>query len=262
MKKTFKSRSKSKVYSHHLFSIFNMSLLAFVLLLCSCAGDDSTTNSFKGEQDAIALADQMFDAIGGKQAWCELRSLYIKATHTEPQMTIPYQSEIWRAIDQFELVIEQQNDSFHVKAVTNEAEGTVRYYDKRDTFRLLTPEQLREWEYDHHHNIYVMLHDLGCNPENYTAQLDDNDHLAFYQDSVFLTSFGLDDQMRPHLFFVPGPDGTIRGSRFTHWGTDNQLVHSAGGHPLDSNFMYRTQIWQPSKTSLREAFGEDIFEID
>ena len=263
MKKHLYTRqSTKKVYAHQELAFIGISLLGLILFICSCNTGNSTSNSFKGEEKAIALADQMFDAIGGKDAWCDLRSLYIKATHTEPQMTIPYQSEIWRAIDQFELVIEQQNDSFHVKAVTNDAGGTIRYYDDRDTFRLLTPEQLNDWEYDHQHNIYVMLHDLGCNPQNYTVKFDENDRLAFYQDSIFLTGFGLDEQMRPHLFFVPGSDGKIRGSRFTHWGRDDQLVHSAGGHPLDSNFMYRTQIWQPSKTSLREAFGDSIFAID
>ena len=44
----------------------------------------------------------MFDAIGGKDRWCKLKSLYIRANHTEPKMPLPYTSEIWRAIDTFE----------------------------------------------------------------------------------------------------------------------------------------------------------------
>ena len=83
-----------------------------------------------------------------------------------------------------------------------------------------------------------------------------------YQDSTLVSSFELDKQMRPHLFFSPNPDGTISGSRFTHWGNDGGLIHSAGGHPLDSNFMYQTDIWLPSNKTLEESFEARIFEID
>lgn len=238
--------------------------LYIALCLASCAGpgDMNPENSFNGDVKAVELANQMYSAIGGKKAWCELRSLYIKAIHTEPQMHIPYTSEIWRGIDEFNLVIEQQNDSFHVKGVINENEGIIRYYDKRDTMRTLTPEQLVEWKYDNEHNIYVILHRMACHPQNYSVHVDENNRLAFYSDSTLVTSLGLDDQMRPYLFYSPRPDGSISGSVFTKWATDQGLVHSAGGHPLDSNFVYTTEIWQPGSKSLEDSFGPEIFNIN
>ena len=234
-----------------------------ILLLCfSNCTRPVKQKSFQGEPEAIALADSMFDAIGGKEKWCRLKSLYIKANHREPQMPLPYTSEIWRAIDTFELVIEQQNDSFHVKAVINSKEGIVRYYDKRDTVKNFSEEQLADWAYGHKHNVYVILHDLACNPEQYLVETDEEQRLAFYRDTVFEVSFGLDEYNRPHLFYQPHPDGSVSGSIFTRWGTDNGLVHSAGGHPLDSNFIYTTEIWQPSEKELSEEFGEEIFILD
>ena len=197
-------------------------------------------------------------------AWCQLKSLYIyiKAEHSEPQMSNPYMIEIWRAIDQFELVIEQQNNSFHVKAVVMKDSGTITYLDKRDTFRTLNEEQLADWRCKHNHNINVLLHDMACSPEKYSIEIDDQDRIAFYQDSIFLTSFGLDDQSRPHLFYQPTPDGTITGTLFNRWGTHGGLAHSAGCHPIDSNFMYQTEIWTPSTKSLVETFGKGIFDLE
>ena len=235
-----------------------------ILLICglSCSEKGKKARKFQGDSAAIARADSMFTAIGGMEAWCRLKSLYIKAEHTEPQMPIPYTSEIWRALDTFELVIEQQNDSFHVKAVITEKEGLVRYYDKRDTFRVLSAEQLSDWSFGHKHNVYVLLHDLACNPAKYQVEIDEHDRLTFYKDSIFEVSFGLDQKKRPYLFYQPHPDGSVSGSIFTHWGTDDGLVHSAGGHPLDSNFIYRTEIWKPSSLSLKEEFGDELFKIE
>ena len=233
------------------------------LILCTInCGTPDKQKSFQGEKEAVALADSMFHAIGGMEKWCRLKSLYIKAEHNEPQMPLPYTSEIWRAIDTFELVIEQQNDSFHVKAVINDKEGIVRYYDKRDTVRVFTAEQLADWAYGHKHNVYVLLHDLACNPQQYLVEIDEEQRLAFYKDTIFEVSFGLDEQKRPHMFYQPHPDGSVSGSIFTRWGTDNGLVHSAGGHPLDSTFIYTTDIWLPSEESLSDAFGDDIFLLE
>ena len=230
-------------------------LFVAAIILFSCNTPDEGNATFAGTPEAVNLAEQMYEAIGGKQGWCDLRSLYIKAKHTEPQMDLPYSSEIWRAIDTFELAIRQHNDSFHVEAHISADEGRVTYLDKRDTFRLFSEEQLAQWQHDHNHNIYVLLHDIGCAPESYRVSIDSAGHLAFYAGDIFRTSFALDEQMRPFEFYHPTAMGEIVGSRFTHWGTDDGLVHSAGGHPLDSNFMYRTETWTSSARPLQESFS-------
>ncbi|NNF22534.1 MAG: hypothetical protein HKN67_11380, partial [Saprospiraceae bacterium] len=112
-------------------------------------------------------------------------------------------------------------------------------------FRVMNDEQLNNWKFGNKHNVYVVLHDLACDPSKYRAVIEE-ELLAFYRDSIFVSRFGLDDQLRPHLFYAPNPDGSVSGSRFTILGTDDGLVHSDGGHPLDSSFMYVTEIWKPT----------------
>ena len=241
--------------------IFPFLICSILLTFSNCSGPVNKP-SFQGEPDAVAMAHSMFEAIGGMEKWCRLKSLYIKANHTEPQMPLPYTSEIWRAIDTFELIIEQQNDSFHVKAVITDKEGIVRYYDKRDTVKTFAKELLADWDYGHKHNVYVLLHDLACHPQQYMVEIDEEERLAFYKDTIFEVSFGLDELRRPYLFYQPHPDGSVSGSIFTKWGTDKGLVHSAGGHPLDSSFVYTTETWIPSEKSLSDAFGEEIFDLE
>jgi hypothetical protein len=227
-----------------------------IIFLIQCKPTKSDVQTFNGEPEAVDKAEEMFGAIGGKEAWCNLRSLYIKAKHTEPTLDNPYDSQIWRAIDHFKMRIEQENEDFHVKGYVDEQGGTIHYLDDRDSTRTLSEEQLKEWKFDHDHNIYVLLHDIACQPERYKVEVKNQGRLAFYSDAAFLTSFELDDLKRPHIFYVPSYSGDIVGSRFTHWATHDDLVHSAGGHPLDSNFMYITEIWQPSELPFDEVFKE------
>ncbi|MBT8229075.1 MAG: hypothetical protein KJO50_02370, partial [Bacteroidia bacterium] len=138
-------------------------ILLFVLMMSyySCIQNSKPSESFSGEQEAIQMAEEMFDAIGGMEGWCNLESVYIQAEHTEPQMTLPYQSEIWRNMSEFDVIIEQQNDSFHVRGVMNDTSGIVTYLDDRDTFRVMYDEQLIIWKFGNKHNVYVVLHDLA-----------------------------------------------------------------------------------------------------
>ena len=242
-----------------VYAAMIVTLMLAVIVFSSCTTEDPVY-SFEGEDSAVAQADAMFDAIGGKERWCNLRSLYIKAQHEEPQMTIPYRSEIWRAIDTFELVIEQQNDSFHVKAVITSESGVVTYLDDRDTSRVLSADQLEGWKHGHDHNVYVLLHNLACRPSAYRV-VANNGRIEFYNGMEFVTSFELDAQNRPYKFYHPDVEGKVQGSIFTRWGEDDGLVHSAGGHPLDSNFIYLTEIWKPSNLPLTEAFGAEIMEV-
>ncbi len=128
-------------------------------------------------------------------------------------------------------------------------------------FRVLDNEQLVDFEYDHNHKVYVLLNKLACNHADYRVEIDTSDRITFFHDNTFICSFALDDLNRPFGFYHPLKDATIVGSIFTHWATDGDLVHSAGGHPLDSSFFYRTEVWIPSVETLEEAFDEEMFDV-
>ncbi len=248
---------KGHIRSKTLFIL----LVPVIISVVSCTPNEEWLGTFMGPKDAVNSAVAMFESIGGLDKWCALKSLYIKAEHTQPEMEIPYQSEIWRAMDTFEVVIAQQNDSFHVKGVFNASEGRIHYLDDRDTFRILNTEQLKDFEYNHKHNVNVQLHQLACNPSDYHVEIDTMGRIAFYEDEMFICSFALDEMNRPFMHYHPLSDGSMTGVIFTKWATDDGLVRSGGGHPLDSTFQYRTEIWEPSKQSLEETFGQGIFEL-
>ena len=223
--------------------------------LTSCGENSNDEISFTGEPAAVELAEKMMTVSGGNKAWAEVRSLYVKAEHDEPQMDIPYQSQIWRALDTFQLLIEQENDSFHVSGYFTEAAGTITYLDKRDTFRTLSDEQLADWKFGHNHNVYVVFHELGNNPSNFEARQSGKE-IYFYKNNSFYAGFELDSLWRPFKYLHLNSDSSRSWAHFRKLGTDQGLTHSNGGHPEDSSFWYTTEVWEASKKSFEELYSE------
>ena len=217
-------------------------LIFGVVVLISCKQNQSLPH-FSGEPAAIAQAEKMFEAIGGIDDWAAIKGLYIKAKHTEPQMDKPYQSEIWRDMESFYLVIEQQNEDFHRRGVFNNKEGKVYYLD-RDTSRTLSEEQLNGWKFDNAHNVYSVWKNIALHPGT-EVKIGDNNRLEFYQKAQLLAAFKLDSLNRPSYFFRVNQDtSALSESHFRIWNSINGITHPAGGGPIDGNFAYETEIWQ------------------
>lgn len=233
-----------------------MKQLPFFLLLSlfffqNCKTEKYST--FEGDAAAIEKAEAMFKAIGGKEGWANLKSLYIHAIHEEPGLDYPYESHIWRDLDDFKMRIEQRGPEFDIIGLFSEAAVEVQYLH-RDTMRWFSPEDLEDEKFSHEHNVYVLLKKLATQ-SGISVKEGTDGRIEFYQNDELMVAFGLDDQNRPHRFFQLGQDGSINESLFTIWNTTEGLTHSAGGGPVDGNFKYETKVWQPSTQNLEEGFG-------
>lgn len=223
---------------------------SFILFLfLSCQSNPSDSN-FKGDSDALQLAEEMFEAIGGKMRWANLRSVYIQAIHEEPELKYPYKSEIWRDLDDFKVRIEQQSPEFHKVGYFSDA-GCYVLNLNLDSIRQISTENVRN---GHNHNVYVLLHRYASE-EGFKVISPKENRIDFYEgDSLFLCGFELDSLKRPHHFITKNNAGEEQVFIFSKWGTTEGLVHSAGGGPVDGDFSYDTKIWQPSEQNYEASF--------
>ena len=195
---------------------------------------------------------EMFAAIGGKNRWAKLKTLYIKAIHEEPRFDTTYVSEIWRAIDHFKTRIEQQNKDFHNIGVFSE-EGCWLNYVHRDSTKKYSPERMEGWKREHAQNVYVVLNRLAKN-NNYTVSIDSLERLEYRLAGERICAVKLDSLYRPAEYYTPNPDGTESVSDFRVWRNTNGYVHTAGGGPKDGSFSYETEIWAPSDRPFDELY--------
>lgn len=229
--------------------------LFFLLSLAACSpgGSELPLSRFTGSPEAVATADSLFLALGGKAPWAKVRSLYIRAIHEQPNLDAPYQSEIWRDLDSFCLRIRQRGEEFDRLGVFNEQEGVIFYLD-RDSLRRLPPEALAAFRRNHDFNIYVLLHRLA-REDGFRVELASDNRLNFLANDSLLVGFQMDDQHRPVRFFTPTLDGGEQSSTFTRFESSQGFLHPIAGGPDDGSLEFQTTEWTPAERPPEAAFG-------
>jgi len=233
------------------FSGFLLALL--FLSACTDSRPPVPLATFEGSEQARKLAEDFFQALGGKERWAKVRSLYIRAVHEQPNLEHPYQSEIWRDLDSFRLRIRQRGEEFDRLGVFNEQEGVIFYLD-RDSLRRLPPDFLAAFRRNHDFNIYVLLHRLAREPD-FRVEIAEGNRLNFLADDSLLVGFQLDERLRPVRFFTPAPDGGENASTFTRFDSSGGFLHPTAGGPDDGSFTFLTRQWTPSEREVESAFN-------
>ena len=236
----------------HLSFFLAIALLA-AGALAGCGESAPKGPPFAGEPADVELAEAMFEAIGGRVRWAEMRSLYIKATHRQPDLNKPYQSEIWRSLDSFKLRIEQQNEDFHRIGLFSDEAGWIRYVNGDSAYQL-KPLQLQSWRYSQEQNVYVLLHRLA-GESGFRVHVKDERTVQFFEGPQWVCSFELDEENRPTRFIRPNVEGDNVVSQFTAWGESNGYTHPIAGGPSDGSFVFNTELWAPSDKSFEQAFN-------
>jgi len=208
-------------------------------------------NSWHGDEQAIAAAKRMFDAIGGRQRWADLRGLYIRALHTQPDLDKPYVNEIWRAMDSQRLRIRQTSEDWNAELVMDGRRAWLRGRDGQ-TRELPRARVKREME-NHNRNIYCMLHRLAMGG-GIVLRAGRDGRLELHERNALLAAFQLDALGRPARYIVPGENGET-ASVFTRWASSEGLVHPTEGGPEDGSFHFDTRTWTPAFSDVAQAFG-------
>lgn len=236
-------------------------LLFFVLVILGACKPNSEPppplaeglqlSSFTGDKANVQKAEAMFKALGGKERWANLKSLYVKANHTEPGLANPYINQIWRDIDWFKIRIEQNGEDLQRIGTFNDNGGAINFVDQ-DTIRELDGYALTSWRKSHAQNFYVVLNRLAKN-ETYKVE-SEGKKLNFLKDDEPFCAFELNAENLPEYFIVERRKGQEIISHFTAWDKSEGFSHPVAGGPIDGNFEFNTLEWKPQYKPFEEAF--------
>ena len=152
-----------------------MRLKIFLSLILSMAICTGARAEMKGDEEAIALADQLVESIGGKELWSQIRSLHVFEKSRSPRGD-GIVGEFWR-----DLQVPRERYT-----LTNRDGLKIEFWwDERGVWQILNGEQNEDLPANLHAEvtaywqgeIYVMFHRLA--KEDSALRLDKNDDNSF-----------------------------------------------------------------------------------
>ena len=138
----------------------------------------------KGNAEAIALADQMIESIGGKELWAKIKTLYIIEKSRTPGQGDGIVGEFWRDLTAPRETFTLKGRAFSFQR-TWTAEGGWQVLN--GAFRLKTKEEIAGEELPYWYGeIYVLYHQLASDDERLRLELGEDDR----QFTVYLDETG------------------------------------------------------------------------
>lgn len=230
-------------------------LQALIVLCLAAAGTRGAQPGFLShveDKRAVEKAAEMLEALGGRGRWAALKSLYIRATHTEKSIPKPYRSEIWRNLDAAQMKIVQQNDDFYNERVVNNSKG---WLTRGGEVRELTAEQLGDLLRWDAHLFYKTIRKIALGRPSLSLKLDRNGRLVVYEDGKMLAALELDGRKRPYKYYVPEAGGKGEGlTIYREWGESEGYVHPVVSEPQGQDAVYRADEWRPSRAPSTVEF--------
>lgn len=200
----------------------------------------------------------MLEALGGRDRWAAIASLYIQAVHTEPHLDRPYRSEIWRDVGTRRVRIVQQGtrdgEPFHsVRLLVGDDAWSVRdgvAQPMSDVAR----EALFHWDA---HLYYAALQTLARGGPGVEVRVGGDGGLVLYRGGVLVGRFILDDHHRPVEYVTPTADGEGESVvRYTEWAETEGYVYPVVSRP-STGAVFRAEAWQPSERPSAASFSPD-----
>lgn len=225
-------------------------ILCLLASLSLLAGENS-------DPEAVKKVDLMLEAMGGKQNWAALKSVYIRAKHTEPQLELPYINEIWHSMTDLKLKIMQTDTAGRMQVRVLLVDHG--WANRKGAISDLKEEEIEYWRSWSGKNVYKIIHRLAAGDDGLVVKTGPENRLEVYdRDGNFVLWFRLDDENRPRWF---GPE-TDSGTTFTGWDITDGIVRPKGGAPDDGSFQYNMLIWQPSREPIAIDLSRPVSESE
>lgn len=222
----------------------------FIFLITAIACGSEKPGDMKGDSQAIELAKEMIQNIGGPERWKSLSSLYISAIHHEKRLDKPYRSEIWRNLDPVRIKIVQTGDDFIIKRVIVDDKGWVVREDQKTPMSEGSLNYLKNWD---KHLFYRLLRDIARErPMKLT--LSGERSFTISKEDDFWARITLSREGLPYKYETLAPEGDTLVTLYPEWATSEGFRHPSIAMAPDSSFVFKATQWKHSTTKYPDSF--------
>jgi hypothetical protein len=220
-----------------------------LITLVSCGGSDKL--DIKGDPEAIKIAEDMLKAMGGKKAWFQLKSVYVRTLSRVASVTEPYIYEEWINIDEPKLMNRKVlNDTEIVDII----DGNDGWQIQGSSMNMIPPQRITSYLHWHKNYFIRVVKDLAEEQENIEVKKTDNG-FEVYKQGDFLAGFELNEANLPIGYYtesLTGQKNKIFFKEFSEYeGYKFPLLIEAESMIAT----YQTDYFDPSNQDAAKAFN-------
>ena len=203
------------------------SVVAAILSIVIFSVPVGARDDMKGDADALKVARGIVQAIGGKDVWASMRSLYVREFALTPSIPGQLVEEVWRDLEQPRERYEVRGEGLESIRVWQSSGGWWKH--SRRGFRDLTREEIIEAEAFWPGDVYIMYHRLAKEDPALSVALDDDGLLQISEDGVSRGWFQVNVSGEPirwglgtgteSVEYVFGPLKAFGNINFPAWGS-------------------------------------------
>ena len=184
-------------------------------------------------ETGAARAERFLAAMGGREAWAQVKFAHVEATHDDVNFAQPFTNRIWNDFSAPRVRFEAKNAQIDRRRVINGEQGRqVRDGVPSELTAAQLQNERRWWEA----NIYRTLHRLAVNDPDLTARAVGDHRLEIFRaDGTRLNWFVLNPRGEPMLF---GTWDSESGGTFGPLASNGSVRYPKWGAMPDGSWRY------------------------
>jgi hypothetical protein len=220
-----------------------------VLLFQSCGSSGKL--DIQGTEEAVDMAESMLKALGGKKAWANLNSVYIRTIVRVTSDGDPYVLEEWTNLSEPKFMNKRSSGSSSSISIINGNDG---WQIENNSMQMISPQKITSYLrwFDKYFLRVVKL--LAQEDERIEVRKSDGRLLEVYINGEFLAGFDLDEENLPGRYLTKSSVGKDNILQFKEFSEYEGYKFPLEIHIESSFSSFRTDYFDPSHLEAERAF--------
>jgi len=231
---------------------FKVTVLSFIIaiLISSCGGGNSL--NIQGDEQAIALAENMIQEMGGKKNWVKLKSLYIRTITRDMQSGDPYAFEEWINLDEPKFMNHRIKDDVHYFQIVNKNDG---WSVQNSNVTLMPPASVTGYLNWHDKFFMRNVKILAIGGEQVDVKLNGKNAFDMFINNEFISGFQLNESKLPVKYVVPGDQKRFNIININEWGEYKGFKYPLEVTGENIQAHYQTDYWDIGFMDAESSFS-------
>jgi hypothetical protein len=231
---------------------FRITVLILItgIIISSCGGGKHL--DIQGDEEAIALAENMVLEMGGKKNWQKLKSMYIRTISRDMRTGDPFVIEEWINLDEPKFMNHRIKDDVHYFQIVHKNDGWIVHNSDVTMMMPAGVTGYLKW-FDNFFMKNVKLLALGG--EKMEVRINRQNAFEMFIDNEFVAGFQLNENKLPVKYVVPGDQNQFNIMNIEEWAEYKGFKYPLVVTGENIQAYFKTDYWDAGFLDAESSFN-------